>query len=308
MRGIAISISKKLFLGTDRITEVCLLRHLQQKRFIFISALVLLCLVTSHKAQNRNSVFISDRDVSETIDSFKTADVAKSVEGFRKEMPKPILDAKLRQEILDKLPNYVGSLRLNNDSLLRKVKQLASLVLSLYGRENVYDLIIIQHPTPLLMSDSGVVLVITTGMLSEVDSEDEFLGLVAHEVGHEYFAQYSIYSKFLLQKINERGKETALSRHLGEILGIVELQCDAFASITTAYLGFRPLAFMDCLERVAKKFPRYPIDFHPLEDIRRKSASCVIIKSPSTLHDTESTLLREIKAEVESIKKMSSLF
>jgi hypothetical protein len=165
MRGIAILVSKKLFLRTDRIPKVCLFSHLHQKRLVLASTLVLLCLTISYKAQSRNSVLISDQDIAETIDAFKTADVARSVEGFKKAMPAPVVDPKLRQGILDNLPAYVGKLRLNNDSLIQKIKQLIAPVLSLYKRENVYDLIIVQHPTPLVMSDSGVVIVITTGLL-----------------------------------------------------------------------------------------------------------------------------------------------
>jgi hypothetical protein len=138
-------------------------------------------------------------------------------------------------------------------------------------------------------------------LLTEVKSVDEFLGLIAHEVGHEYFSQYSIYSRFLLKKVAERDKETALTRHLGEVLGIVELQCDAFASLTVAFLGYDPMAFIECLERIAKNFSTNAIDFHPAENVRRKNAAAIITASEIKLRKPKSTLLGKIKAELASM-------
>jgi len=46
-------------------------------------------------------------------------------------MPKPILDAKIRQGIMDKLPGYTSQLQINDDSLTKKVKQLIDPILTI---------------------------------------------------------------------------------------------------------------------------------------------------------------------------------
>ena len=245
---------------------------------------------------------LEEKDIADTIASFKTEDAAKSMKVFRKNMPKPVLDTKIREGIIDQLPPYVAKLRIDNDSLIRKVKQLIAPVLSVYGREKIYDLIIVRHPTPLLMSDSGVVIVITTGMLNEVTNDDELLGLIAHEVGHEYFAQYSIYTRYLLQKVKESGNELALIRNLSRVLMLLELQCDAFASITLSDLGYDPLAFVDCLERIAKEFPDHSIAFHPSEDIRRKVVASLFPISPTKFNKASPSPLNSIKTDVRNLQ------
>ncbi|HEV7642526.1 MAG TPA: M48 family metalloprotease [Pyrinomonadaceae bacterium] len=305
--GITISLSKRFIPKSDvRIAKVCSVRHLKTLVFTLIWLLLVSFTFKISRAQQpiRYPFILDEKDISETIDSFRTAKASKSVETFKRDMPKPVLDSKVRQGIIDNLPPYVAKLKIENDSLTKKVKQLMDPILSLFGREKVYDLIIVHHPTPLMMSDTGVVVVITTGMLSEVINDDELVGLIAHEVGHEYFAQYSIYTRYLLQKVSDSGNETALKRNLTKILMLLELQCDAFAAITSFYLGYDSLAFVDCLERIAKKFPNHSIDFHPSEGIRRKIVEGIFpVNAVVKSNKAASPLLISIKADLQDLDK-----
>lgn len=122
----------------------------------------------------------------------------------------------------------------------------------------------------MVMSDSGVVLVITSGTFLDVGSPDELLGFIAHEIGHEYFWVYWVYLKILTQKVNERNQEPVLLQGLTKLLAVIELQCDAFAAITLDFAGYDPVAFVDALERFAQKFKDHPMAWHPPESIRRK--------------------------------------
>lgn len=156
-----------------------------------------------------------------------------------------------------------------------------------------------QHPTPPHHVRLRVVVVLTTGTLLKVESDDELLGFIAHEVGHEYFAQYSIYTKHLLQMINDTGREAALLRSLNRMLALIELQCDAFAAITLTYAGCDPIAFIECMERFAKKFPKHPIDFHPCEIVRRRVVAGVLQDRPiARKKGSPSPLLNEIKSDL----------
>jgi len=153
------------------------------------------------------------------------------------------------------------------------------------------------------MSDSGVVVVITTGMLSKITNDAELEGLIAHEVGHEYFAQYSIYTKYLFQKVTDSGNEIALKRNLSKLLMLLELQCDAFGALTSFHLGYDPLAFIDCLERVAKKFPNHSTNFHPVEEVRRRVVSSLFPSSYSIKNTKKaSALLISVKTDVQKIR------
>lgn len=181
-------------------------------------------------------------------------------------MPPAVTDAEFRKLVKDRLPRFkeVGVPRLNE-----KVISVIEPVLSFYGRADVYELKIVDSEIPLIMADSGVVLVISTGLLREVKSDDELLGYVAHEVGHEYFAKYSVYSRYLLTLISEQGNEPDLKRHPNELLTLIELHCDAFAALTLSHLGYDPMAFMDGIERTARDFPGHVESNHPPPAQRR---------------------------------------
>ena len=119
-------------------------------------------------------------------------------------------------------------------------------------------------------------LVMTTGLLSELESDDELLGLVAHEVGHDYFSEYSKYTEHLFLYTKLRGREASLIRHFANVLAILELQCDAFAAITMGHLGYDPSAFTLAVIRMNKKFPVDPEAYHPKSFMRERVTSGVV--------------------------------
>lgn len=221
MSNATILLSNKLFpRNIPRIAKSCLFRHLRSGIWN-LTYIFFLSIAPLYYGQERTQKFeLSREDINENIRSFKTTDVSKSILGFKQKMPEPVIDAKLRQGIIDSLPAFVSKLRVNDRALEMSLRKVLNPVLALYGRENLYDLVVVRHSTPLIFSDSGVVIVITTGALMEVKNDDELLGVIAHEVGHEYFAQYSIYTRHLLKEVSDTGKEQALIRHLSEIMMI----------------------------------------------------------------------------------------
>jgi hypothetical protein len=241
---------------------------------------------------------LCESDIAETVLSLKTNNPSKTAELFRQKMPPPTIDTKFRKKIIEGLPSFVEKLRVHDEILAMKLKLLMDPILSFYSRDKVYEIIIIRHDTPFLMSDSGVVLVISTGLINETQNDDELLGFLAHEVGHEYFQKYSIYSKHLLSLVEENGKEKALTRHLSAFLLILEAQCDAFAAITLSHLKYNPIAMANFLERTAKKFPHHSSDSHPSDSIRRNIISKVI---PSSFLVKES----KISLQLVSLQKQS---
>jgi hypothetical protein len=139
---------------------------------------------------------LPERDLAELVSYYKTF----KTERFQREMP-PVTDPVFRASIYKDLLPRISKIKVEDSRLLEALKVVLKPVLSFYGRE--YDIFIINDSTPILMSASGVALVVSTGMIKRARSDDELLGYVAHEVGHEFFSTYSIYSKYLLRLGNE---------------------------------------------------------------------------------------------------------
>lgn len=246
---------------------------------------------------------LSDIDINETIKAVKTDNPAEAAKLFQQKMPPPATDSKFRAKIIESLPPFVEKLRVRDEKMIAELKLLISPVLSFYNRESLFEIIVIQHPTPFLMADSGVLIVISTGFIEEVNNDDELLGYIAHEVGHEYFQQYSIYSKYLLGLIENRGQETALARHTLIMLSLIELKCDAFAAITLSHLKYNPTAFGEFLTRTTKKFPSQQHSYHPPEAIRNKVISGVL---PALSENLKVTISAKLLALQKRSKHLAS--
>ena len=197
---------------------------------------------------------LSDKDVEETIKTYRSINASQSLKNFQAKMSPAVTENKIREEILRKLPAVIQQLKIEDDKAVQYFHDLIAPVLKLYGRENAYNIVIFRHSTPMMFSDTGVVIVISSGMIERAESDDELLGFVAHEVGHEYFAKYSIYSKYILKLIDEGDGEIALKNKLSGMLALIELQCDSFAALTLANLNYQPLAFIEAMERTTRDF------------------------------------------------------
>jgi predicted Zn-dependent protease len=146
-----------------------------------------------------------------------------------------------------------------------------------------------------MMSDSGVVLLVTTGMIESAASDDELLGFAAHEVAHEYFVFYSVESRHLLQTISANGNESDLKRKMSEMLSLIELHCDAFAALTLTALHYNAIDFIRGLERTDAKFGDIRKDNHPATAIRRRVVEAL---ADSSSQSRRSQTLRELQARL----------
>jgi hypothetical protein len=278
-------------IGT-KIPKCYLARHLS----CVVSVLILLSSFDKPFAQSSaGEVRLSPQDISDVIASYHSVEPARSVERLRQEMPPPVTDEKFRASIMQHLPANLMRLQINNDDLKGHVRTVLGPVLSLYGRLHVYEIVLIRHPVPLLMSDSGVVLIITTGMIERAASDDELLGYVAHEIGHEFFATRSVPAKQLLHIASTNLNERAVTRKMAEVLALIELDCDAFAALTLAVLKRNPLAFIEGLERTGRDYPAYTGNNHPLDTSRRNVVSGVIPADALSPFPQQSEALKHLK-------------
>lgn len=247
-------------------------------------------------------VELSEKDISETAQIYRTDNADAKVALFQKQMPAPVTDPKIRTEINNELPLMVKQLAIKDPLVPEQFRRVILPVLALFSRDKTYDIIVFRHPTPILFSDTGVLLVISTGMIERASSDDELIGYVAHEIGHEYYARYSIYSRHLLKLIAENGRETALSRKYLEALAIIELQCDGFAVIALNMLGYNSLSFIEGFEKTSRDFPGHNYGAHPPDEQRRRLVEQIAPKSNLTIKPRTSDELMALKALISELK------
>jgi predicted Zn-dependent protease len=233
---------------------------------------------------------ITPQDIDDVITAYRQT----SVETFKQRMPPPARNNEFRESIYQNLPAEFRC-RIDDPKAIRLLRQVLEPVLALYGRLEFYDIVIVKNPTGLMMSDSGVLLVVTTGMIENAASDDELLGYAAHEVAHEYFVFYSVESRHLLQTISDRGNEPALKRKMADVLTLTELQCDAFAALTLSALQYNPTDFIQGLERIDAAYPTIRKDNHPPTMIRRRVVESV---APAHFPPRESPAFKELKARL----------
>jgi len=266
--------------------------------FRYLPALFLICLCVDARAQ----IKLSEQDITETINYYKALNQLDEAKKLQAKMPTPIKDEKIRKDIMTNLPLTVLKLKVENAELTEKTKKLFEPILRFYNRDKVYEIIIFKYKTPVMLSDTGVVIAISSGMIERAESDDELMGYLAHEIGHEYFAPYSIFSRHLLKLVAENGREPALNRKYLEAIATIEMQCDAFAVITLTAFRYNSLSFVEGFERAGKDFPEYSSGFHPDDEQRRKLVEQITLKENLIIKPRVSTELKELKKIVEKIR------
>lgn len=246
-------------------------------------------------------ISIPDKDIREIVSYFQTKDVSQIIIRFKNRMPEPVTDSKFRQAVYAKLPSVIHKLRFNAPQILEQLKKAILPVLSIYAREQVYDIILIQTTKPILFIDTATLLVISTGLIEQVKSDDELLGLIAHEVGHEYFLEYSFYTKQVLRAITEGSRELSLERKYSEALSLIELHCDAFASLTLSYIEHNPISFIDAIERFGRTYPNEPHGYHPQDTARRQLVGQIVPSRYLRIKPTVSPALQQLKNLLRSV-------
>lgn len=264
--------------------------------------LLLLCsAICRCQAVKANINSVSAQDLDDVILSYRTSNLELAADRLRRKMPPAVTALKFRNSIHEKLPTAFATLVLADPLILKDLHSLLYPVLSFFGRDKAYDILLIRSPTPFLMSDSGVVLIISTGLLSRVRTDDELLGYTAHEIGHEFFRDYSVYTKFLLRLVADRGNEPDLDRHLKHMVTLLELHCDAFAAVTLGALGYNPSEFIRGLELTAHDYPQYDQANHPPASQRRKVVEHIVPTSALRILPRETASFRSLKARLSEI-------
>jgi hypothetical protein len=212
--------------------------------------------------QREAGVLVSADEVKAVIMRYKVDNAVAPVTTYIQQMPAPVRNEEFRRLVHASLPGEFISHQVDDPRLTLATRRAFAPVLDLYSRTNVYDIVLLNYSVPLIMSDSGVLLCLTTGLLRWVQTEDELLGYVAHEVGHEWLVRKTVELKNQYESYLARGADRQ-AKIVMEKLALIELEADSFASQTLAYLEKTPVEYVRSLQRSAIEYGDIPIGYHP---------------------------------------------
>jgi predicted Zn-dependent protease len=148
------------------------------------------------------------------------------------------------------------------------------------------------------MSDSGVALVLSTGLLQRASSDDELLGIVAHELGHEYYTRRSYDLRQRYNTLSTLPDATVPINQVLAELSRVELDCDAFSAMTLATIGRNPTEFAKHLLSVDKEYNHQVQSDHPAAQVRARLITGIIPDKVLSIQPQTTRQLQNMKALV----------
>jgi Zn-dependent protease with chaperone function len=150
--------------------------------------------------------------------------------------PPPVSPAN-KSKLMRNLPLVTARNRVEDQRELDGLHSRLQRTLNFYARSGVVDLILFRDSRPIVYSKPGVVVVISNEVMKIVGDDDAALvGIIAHELAHEYVA---------LQMLR--------ALQSGDLTKIRELElfCDAVAVVALLNLGLDPRSYARALQRIA---------------------------------------------------------
>lgn len=262
-------------------------------RMLAVFALISCSLASAGEGGNKTA--------ADVIRQYHASDPAAQVKAWQEEITHPSGNPKFKEFQAERLREWESTefakYRLDDPQVLALVAEVISPVLRLYRREGCFELIVIDHPAPVAMNDSGVILMFSTGMLERATNDDDLLGHTAHEVGHDLFWRRTAQARQALELHQTNGVGTALTERqaLEELLKI-ELECDAFSAVTLAALGRNPLPMVRFHEAVRHDYPDYTRPDLPPDALRAKVIEGVVSADAYRVTPQTTAAFKKLKA------------
>jgi hypothetical protein len=174
--------------------------------------------------------------------------------------------------------------------------------LMLYRRQDCFKLLAVEHRVPVAMNDSGVLLMITTGLIERATSDDEILGVVAHELDHDIHWRRTARARQTLELYEHGGGTELLARQAREALAKIELECDAFSAVTLAAMGRNPGVFGRYLLAAAHDYPDLVAENMPAVEERARVIERVVPAAALSIPPRQSEAFKKLKALLEERK------
>ncbi len=235
------------------------------------------------------------------IEAYRTSDPAAQVHLWQVEITHPSKNPKFKEFQAQRFKEWEASefapYRITDPKIIALVSKVIKPVLRLYQRQNCFKLLIIDHPLPVAMNDSAVLLMLSTGLIRRAISDDEILGHVAHELGHDLYWRRTAQARQALELNRTQGVGGPLGqRQALEELAKIEFECDAFSAVTLASMGRNPLSFAQYLEATERDFPEYLNSELPPTALRTKVMIGVVPRAVTHVAPQVSGAFKRLKA------------
>jgi hypothetical protein len=242
--------------------------------------------------------------VSSVIAAYRTSAPAAQVKIWQEQITHPGRNPKYQEFLAERLREFekteFSPYRLDDPEIVALVSEVIGPALRLYRRQDCFKIIVIKHHLPVMMNDSGVIMMVSTGLIARAMSDDEILGHAAHEIGHDLFWRRTAHARQLLE-LYQSGKATELqAKEAREDLAKIELECDAFSSLSLAVLGRNPILFGQYLLDVERDFTDYLPEYLPAVADRAQVIKVVIPTEAKRVAPQQSEAFRKLKVLLSS--------
>jgi hypothetical protein len=230
----------------------------------------------AHHAQTTTEV-----SAESVIAEYRTSDPSAMVRRWQREITHPNGNPQFKEFQAARLKEFAATefapCRLNDPALATQVRKVFLPILQLYNRQDCFEIIVVDHPIPIMMNDDGVLLMVTTGLIARAHNDDELLGHVAHELGHDLHWRRAAKARSTIAFYQSRGSlDSPEARAAREELARIEMECDAFSAVTLSALGRNPDVFSHYLEATERDYPEYLNPDLPLASLRAKVITGVV--------------------------------
>jgi hypothetical protein len=244
------------------------------------------------------------------IAGYRSDDPASSVRVWQSQMTRTSGNPRFREFQKERLEEWrkteFAAHHLDDTRVTALVAEIIRPALTLYRRQDCFKLLVVEHGVPVAMNDSGVLMMITTGLIERATSDDEILGNVAHELGHDIHWRRTARARQTLE-LYERGAGTEiLARREREELAKIELECDAFSAVTLAAMGRNPGAFGRYLSEAAHDFTENVAENMPPVEERARVIERVVPAAALSTPPQQSEALKKLKALLEARKQLTA--
>jgi hypothetical protein len=278
----------------------CSFRLHSSSRLVLVCICLFACIDSYLTKAARHVQTAADVLAESVIAEYKTSDPYARVRQWQRESTHPNGNPQFKEFQAARLKEFAATefapYRLNDPVLAAQVREVFLPVLQLYNRQDCFEIIVVNHPVPIMMNDDGVLLMVTTGLIARAENDDELLGHVAHELGHDLHWRRAAKARSVTALYQARGSvDSPVARAAREELARIEMECDAFSAVTLSVLGRNPVFFGHYLEATERNYPAYLNPELPLASLRAKVIAKVVLGRVVCLSPQTTESFRKLK-------------
>lgn len=203
-----------------------------------ILAAITVSLLSSITASARgNTPFSNSAETTFVLNQFRDKTLDDCVQYMDRLRPKPLT---AEEKTILKAYGFdliTKDTEITDPTLLNELYRKTQKVLEFHHRAGIVEYLLFKNHDPVLMTKAGAFIAISNRALKIVKDDEALAGIIAHELSHEYFA---------LQFLR------AHNFHDYKTLRIIEMMCDALATITLLKLEINPDKYSGVLQKIIR--------------------------------------------------------